>query len=323
MRRARLKPRGQVAVYHCISRTTGGQRLFGPQEKEKFRLLMRRQAAFSQVQVVTDTILGTHFHIVVRVPAEVQLTDEELLATLKKFYGPKSAQAEAFGSALKKEKECLPTLRDQYGKRMGDVSAFMKELKQAFSRWFNKQHDRFGTLWAERFTSVLVQDRSMALLVIAAYVDLNAVRAGITPDPKDYRFCGYAEAVARAGPARSGLLSLFPPKAPWKKVLAGYRKFLYVEAARAGHSKKKVLDRETILKVFEEGGELSVPELLRLRIRYFTAGVVLGTREYVDKIYAKHLKKHTPKRKKGARKMKGKYWGDLVTMRDLQKEVIG
>lgn len=30
-----------------------------------------------------------------------------------------------------------------------------------------------------------------ALLTMAAYIDLNAVRAGIVADPKDYRYCGY------------------------------------------------------------------------------------------------------------------------------------
>ncbi|MEM1223393.1 MAG: hypothetical protein AAGH40_11570 [Verrucomicrobiota bacterium] len=31
---------------------------------------------------------------------------------------------------------------------------------------------------------------------MAAYIDLNPVRAGLVKDPKDYRYCGYAEAVA-------------------------------------------------------------------------------------------------------------------------------
>ena len=43
--------------------------------------------------------------------------------------------------------------------RVGDVSVYMKELKQRFSRWFNRRHDRFGTLWAERFKSVIVEDQ--------------------------------------------------------------------------------------------------------------------------------------------------------------------
>ena len=36
-----------------------------------------------------------------------------------------------------------------------------------------------------------------ALAMVGAYIDLNAVRAGIVEDPKDYRFCGYGEAVGK------------------------------------------------------------------------------------------------------------------------------
>ncbi|MGY8697004.1 MAG: transposase, partial [Verrucomicrobiia bacterium] len=78
---------------------------------------------------------------------------------------------------------------------MGDVSLFMKELKQRFSIWYNKSHRRQGTLWGERFKSVLVQDDPFALMTIAAYIDLNPVRAGIVSDPVEYRYCGYGEAM--------------------------------------------------------------------------------------------------------------------------------
>ncbi|MEZ5431159.1 MAG: hypothetical protein R3F31_08270 [Verrucomicrobiales bacterium] len=44
-----------------------------------------------------------------------------------------------------------------------------------------------------------------ALLTMAAYIDLNPVRAGMVDDPKDYRWCGYAEAVAGGRRARRGL----------------------------------------------------------------------------------------------------------------------
>ena len=46
--------------------------------------------------------------------------------------------------------------------RMGDVSVFMKEFKQRFSRWYNRRTERFGTLWAERFKSVLVEGKGEA-----------------------------------------------------------------------------------------------------------------------------------------------------------------
>ena len=37
MRMARIKISGRGAVYHCMSRVVGGQRLLGPLEKEKLR----------------------------------------------------------------------------------------------------------------------------------------------------------------------------------------------------------------------------------------------------------------------------------------------
>jgi hypothetical protein len=324
MRRARRKPNHQPTVFHCISRAVGGQFLFDELDKEQFRNLMYKHAAFCEMKVLTHTILDNHFHVICRAPGPLKLTDQELLAKLQAFYGPKSRQAVEFQTALRRQRPGpLAQLRARYLARIGDLSVYLKELKQAFSRWYNKRHERYGTLWAERFRSVIVEDAPGVVLILAAYVDLNSVRAGLVPDPKDYRWSGYAEALARGGRAREGLESLWPKKWGWKKGLAEYRKLLFGEAYRAGHSKKKTLDPAAIKKVYEEGGQLSVAELLRLRVRYFTAGVVIGTRGFVEEFFRTHDQKHLPKRKSGARRMKGGNWGGLMSMRDLQKNVIG
>ena len=93
--------------------------------------------------------------------------------------------------------------------RMGDVSEYMKTVKQRFSVWYNRNHRRFGTLWADRFKSVLVEGKGNPLQTMAAYIDLNPVRAGIVDDPKDYRFCGYAEAIAGVVVAQRGLTAVW------------------------------------------------------------------------------------------------------------------
>lgn len=64
--------------------------------------------------------------------------------------------------------------QEKYLYRMWDLSQFMKVLKQRFTQWFNKRHGRKGTLWEDRFKSVLVEDGYTAL-VMSAYIDLNPV----------------------------------------------------------------------------------------------------------------------------------------------------
>ena len=65
-----------------------------------------------------------------------------------------------------------------------------------------------GHLWESRFKSVLLEGSRETLIKVCAYVDLNAVRAGLVEDPKDYRWCGYVEALAGVGSAREGLQHL-------------------------------------------------------------------------------------------------------------------
>ena len=68
------------------------------------------------------------------------------------------------------------------------LSHYVKDIKQTFSRIYNGQKKRKGTLWGERFKSVIVEKGSTVINCLA-YIDLNAVRAGIVKRPEDYRWC--------------------------------------------------------------------------------------------------------------------------------------
>ena len=186
MRKARMKRDDEPTVYHCISRTVGGLFLFQHPEKERFSQMLRQQAQFCGVEVITHTVLNNHFHIVARLPVKKVLTDEELLRRAKILYGTKRKEFKLLEEGIEQTGKIPDNLRQALERRMGDLSNFMKELKQRFSRWFNKKHDRYGTLWADRFKSQIIQDGPDAARKIAAYVDLNSVRAGITEDPKEF-----------------------------------------------------------------------------------------------------------------------------------------
>lgn len=74
------------------------------------------------------------------------------------------------------------------------------------------------TLWEERFKRLLSEGDEKALMTVAAYIDLNPVRAGMVDRVEDYRWCGYASAVAGNRWARESLGRIFrhSPRISWE-----------------------------------------------------------------------------------------------------------
>lgn len=339
MRMRRLKVLGEMAaVYHCVTRTVGGAFLFGEKEKEMLRRQLWQVAEFSGVEVLTYCLLSNHFHILVRVPAKESISDAELLRRYRLLYPKDTAltrkhakgvledPAKTVENTLAAGGEEARILRTALLRRMGDVSEFMKTLKQRYSVWYNRTHDRFGTLWAERFKSVLIENDRYALATVAAYIDLNPVRAGLVDDPKDYRFCGYGEAVGEGGRRiRDGLQSVLECS-NWRTVLREYRMILFgkgSEAKRDG-SHAGAIAWEKADEVLNNGGKLPVSAVLRCRVRYFTDGAALGSAGFVSEVLRAYQKRTGRRgRQQEARPMAGTEWGGLTTMRGLRRSVFG
>jgi hypothetical protein len=322
MRRARIKHNDEPTVYHCISRTVGGLFLFQEPDKERFNKMMRQQAQFCGVQIITHNVMSNHFHIGARLDVKKPLSDEELLRRVKILYGTKRKEFKLLVEGIEQTGKIPDNLRNALERRMGDLSNFMKELKQRFSRWYNKDHGRYGTLWAERFRSEIVQDGPQGARQMAAYIDLNSVRAGLNDDPAKYRFCGYAEAMAGGKLAREGISSVHEQK-EWREVAREYRKLLFVTAGVSGSTEKVALTPAQIQRELERGGELTLAQVLRIRLRHFSDGVVLGSPEYVEKIYGKFRKHFGANRKTGARSMRIAALKGLCTLRDLRVAPFG
>jgi REP element-mobilizing transposase RayT len=312
-----------------MSRTVGNAFLFKDGEKEVFRKMMWQVADFCGVEVLTYCVMSNHFHVLVRVPYLESVSDAELLRRFKVLYPkPTKYQVASFADIerlLRAGGDDAEEVRQNLLARMGDLSAFMKTLKQRFSIWYNRNHDqRVGTLWADRFKSVLVEGQGNALQTMAAYIDLNPVRAGIVEDPKDYRFCGYGEAVSGMKAAQSGLIQIWSDHGAKEvgSALGAHRLLIFGKhASEAGVSE---MSRECALKVLDqENGQLPKAVMLRCRVRYFTDGAILGSAEYVQGFTevwkAEHGCKYSPK----VNRMCGSDWGGLAVIQSLRRAVFG
>ncbi|MEY4568657.1 MAG: hypothetical protein RLZZ398_96 [Verrucomicrobiota bacterium] len=320
---------------------------------------MRMQENFTGCRALSYCLMDNHFHILLEVPpmTEGGLSDEELLKRLSAIYG------EAFVAGVAKElgdartavytnesgmNEAMAAIHKRFTYRMQDLGEFMKGLLQRFTQWFNRAHTRTGTLWEDRFKSVIVED-GVAARTISAYIDLNPVRAGMVADPADYRWSSYGESVGggkngNGKKAREGLVRAYfcdqgvgLDAGKWEEVSRLYRRLMGLAvsrkpgraeiqrrsqtAATVTQNTAELLeseDNETVLK------DLGTAKMLRCRIRYFTDGAVIGSKAFVNEAFASARDRFGPKRKDGARKLKGDGAAAsriLWSLRDLRKGI--
>ncbi len=347
------------AIYHCVSRVVDRRFVFGDEERETFRMFMRMYERFSGCRVLSYCVMSNHFHILLEVPpkGENGLSDRELLERLtcinsKAFVatvGQELVRARSEGN-----EEWATEIHARFTYRMNDLSEFMKTVLQRFTRWFNRKHKRTGTLWEERYKSVIVESGTAAR-TMAAYIDLNPVRAGMVSDPAQYRWSSYGEAVgggkkgngkrARAGlvrACRAGNYKLQTLNSNedeenlaghWKEVSRIYRRAMGLALGRKsgraeiqarGQESKNTAemlaskDNETVLP------DLGMARMLRCRVRYFTDGAVIGSKEFVNEAFAGARERFSRNRTDGARRMKGNgkvAAGVLWSLRDLRMDV--
>jgi REP element-mobilizing transposase RayT len=307
-------------------------------EKEALRRLLWKMGEFLGVRILTYCVMKNHFHALVEVPHRAEWLkrfegiagEEQLLGHLATFYSrPYMGLLRRQLSYLRgqgREAEALALL-DGYRSRFCELSVWAKEVKERFSRWYNKRHGRKGTLWMDRFKSVLVEEGN-ALRTMAGYIDLNPVRAGLVEQPEQYRWSGYSEALAGSRRAQNGLMRVVGmPGADWARTVDAYRGWLYAAGREVrdgeGRVHRKGMQEATARKVTVQQCPLSAPELMRHRVRYFSDGLVLGSRQFVEAVFQRYRDRFGPKRKSGSRPLReaSKALG-LNTLRQLKLNAV-
>lgn len=269
-RSGRIKVIGEGAYYHIMSRTVGNEFLLGHEEKEKFVEIVKKYSRLYFVKILGYCVMSNHFHLLIRMDSSEQYNDEEVIRRLKEFYGRKDS---LWNYKL-----------DDFRKKLADISEFTKMIKQNFSWWYNRVNDRRGYFWSDRFKSVLIE-KGESLLSCLAYIDLNPVRAGITELPENYRWSSFGYRIQSGN--SGGYLSfdgIYNDKD--KNVISMYRKYMYGEGVNRKPGKEKI---ESSVYIEENGREFEIPpvELFRYRIRYFSEGMVLGSKNFIKSAYMK------------------------------------
>lgn len=309
--------------FHVISRVVDKKFIFKPQECTVFHKMMRQFESFSGVKVHSYCIMSNHFHLLIQVPkCPAIISEDDIRNRMSYIYSPKKLQE--FDEFIQYHREVgnLNVINAFYHgmrKRMYNLSIFIKDLKQKFTRWYNIEHRRKGTLWEERFKSVLIQGCGNTLKKIAAYIELNPVRAGIVKDPGTYKWNSYSEAVSGNNLTRTRISEILlntPSSDDWDRIHKDYKEYLYFKLSQ--NNPAKALNNQTDPKPQKSMSQNeSIAAALRSRIRYFTDGLVIGNKEFILNFY--QLRQHLlcPTRKVPGKPVRGKIWDGLFSYRDV------
>ena len=207
----------EVGIYHCTNRCVRRCFLCGvdpltrknyDHRKDWIQDRLEFLAALFGIDVLGFSVLGNHFHVLLRNRPDVVETwsDEEvarrwlLLCPVRKNADGTPAEPNALELAtITNDSEKLDEIRS----RLSHVSWFMKMLDERIAKRANTEDGVTGHFWQGRFGMRRICDDA-ALLACLIYVDLNLIRAGLAETPEDSQ---YTSAKLRI----DSLLGITPP----------------------------------------------------------------------------------------------------------------
>ena len=265
-------------IYHVMSRTALDGYPLSDVGKDVLLGLIRKYSRFYMVDVLGFALMGNHFHLAVRMHSDSKVSDDDVRKRMEAWYTDR--------------KFFSPNAIARHKKMLTSLSHYMKSLKQAFTRYYNKTHNRRGFFWGDRFKSVIVKD-GPTLVNLLAYIDLNPVRAGLVEKPEDYRWNTLGHHMGTGNP--DGFLSTDFGMKEWNEHdpaerLLKYREFVY-ETGALDTGKGKVMDSALVQAERMKKFLLTRAQRFKYRTRYFTDSGIIGSKAFVQEVFdgVKHL----------------------------------
>lgn len=272
-RMQRMQILDEPTVYHVVNRTALPGLPMGEEEKAFLLQMLQRLVNKYFIEIFGFCFMGNHFHLLLRTRPETAVADVLLVERLRLLLGDSAPEPDSEQGL-------------RFRSKLTSINPFIQELKQAFSRFYNKRHKRRGFFWGERYKSVIVEP-GHTLLHCLAYIDLNPVRAGLVERPQDYSWCslGYHRLFGN----KDGLLSMEYGYSAWdehdpKQRLAQYETFIAETGALNFLPGKgsEIPESERA-----KSGDITRTDRFLKKTRYFTDSGFIGSKSFVLKNIAR------------------------------------
>ena len=155
---------------------------------------------------------------------------EKFLALLAEHSAKNQVQVHAY-VAMPNHFHLLVTPASEEG-----LPKMMQSVGRAYAQYFNKRHQRTGTLWEGRYRATVLEAQTY-LLRCMAFIDSNPVRSGMVAQAADYP---WSSAAHWLGLRHDRMLSRTQPTGLWATPRLPVRQPMPPCSKRVNHSKWSV-----------------------------------------------------------------------------------
>lgn len=172
--------------YHIFNRGINGTSIFkSTKDYSHFLSLYKKY-----IPIVCDTyawaLLGNHFHILIKTKKEDDIgyfIPQENRTSKEPWETYNEEEIGKLGLKIENLKKPTPSRQ-------------LSHLFNAYSRFFNLQHDRTGSLFEKNFKRKLVTSKSY-LKTLVYYINHNPIHHNFTDNYFDYQWTSYVDIISR------------------------------------------------------------------------------------------------------------------------------
>ena len=173
-------------VYHIYNSIAHSVKFLDDSEKDDLLDRIRRVANFCGLKLLSWCIMTNHFHLLVYLPPAKELPQEEIR---RRFSFLRDDERGIFYEGFTRDGGPVNLFV-----RMCNIGTYMKIVKQNYTLSYNDRTGHRGGLWEGPYKFKRVPMTVEDLSTVAAYQNLNPVRACMTSGYADYRWTSFAAA---------------------------------------------------------------------------------------------------------------------------------
>ena len=165
--------------YHVYNHAVGNENLFKSDHNYLYFLELLKKYIIKFVDIYAYCLMPNHFHFVLKIKCE-----NDILFAYNKNYST-MVQNQSHNST----RVLNPRRVDTHSTSL-IISKQFSNLFNSYAQAFNKENDRKGSLFVNRFKRRLVADKNY-LIKLIHYIHYNPVMANLTKTVGDWKFSSY------------------------------------------------------------------------------------------------------------------------------------